>query len=449
MRKIIKQYRGRGPGISSKLSRNVIRESRVKAFIMAGGIGSRLYPLSSQEMPKQFVKLLDGKSLFQLTVERNKFLGKSTVITQDNYLQIVLDQLKEISEEADIIIEPSIKNTRGCAVIASYYARKNGYANVVLIPSDHMIDDIEGYEIALMRAAKLVDKYKVKEYRSEEMFKLEEDLRSRLNLEPNFFDDEMLFNDYADSSVKCNAVAIGIAATRPSADFGYIETNHIGVAPGIIAEDICSQEKVKFLDQDKYKILHNISLFKEKPQQGRGKTVDLDDDLKNSKSENCFWNSGIYFFDTEYILNLARDQFYNEALLLEASVVFAKLEDSGLFLEPRYFNQVSSMSIEEAFSKKMTDIFMIEASFSWRDLGLLKNLVKYLIDNKITSKNQDIRKTNYTPIISQLENGAFIIFKGKLILANENDLDNISISDINTDLGDSQNIPKDVYKNAS
>ncbi len=439
MKKVIRQYKGKGLEINHFLSNNVIRESKLKGFIMAGGVGKRLAPLSCEELPKQFIKLFDDKSLFQLTMERNRFLGRNAVITQSRYLDIVLTQLEEIGEEADIIIEPSIKNTRASAVIAAFYAIRNGFDNIALIPSDHMIEDLEAYKVTMIRATKLVDRYKVKEFESNEMFELEEEFRKILPFEPNFFDDEMFFSDYAHSSVKCNAIAIGIKADEASPDFGYIATMKIGIATGIIAGELCAVDKSKFIDQDDYRILHKITTFKEKPDpyglDENGYSFNLQPEAKIQEGKNCFWNSGIYFFNADYMLKNARKASDEDTLLLEASVLFASWTDKALFVESAYFERVESMSLEDAFSNIMTDIFMIEASFDWQDLGRLKRLAKYCIDNKITSVNQDIKKINYVPVIFALERAVLIVFKGKFILATEDDLDNIFISDIHYDMG--------------
>ena len=438
MKKIIRQYRGNGLEVSPVLSKKIIKESRTKGFIMAGGVGARLAPLSCAELPKQFIKLIDDKSLFQITVERNRFLGRNAVITQDRYLDIVSKQLEEIGEELDIIIEPSVKNTRACSIIAAYYAIKNGFDNIVLIPSDHMIEDLEAYNVTLMRAVKLLDRYKVKEFISNEMFELEEEFRKTLPFEPNFFDDSIFFADYESSSFRCNAIAIGIKADKPSPDFGYIETKKIGIAPGLMTGEVCLQEKGDFLDLDDYRTLYNITKFEEKPNMHEAEAeAEAESGLSKTKfsaaenSENYFWNSGIYFFNANYLLTTARKESYEDTLFLQASVVFAKQKEDVLFVDPKYFNQAKAASFEAAFAQSMKDILMIEASFEWQDLGRLKRLAKYFIDYRTISINQDIKKTNYVPVIVQLVRGVLIIFKGKFILANEDDLDNIFISDIN------------------
>ena len=68
----------------------------IKVFILAGGVGSRLWPLSNAQTPKQFLKLFSKKSMFQQTVERNRFLGNPAIIVNQEHLDIVQEQLAEI-----------------------------------------------------------------------------------------------------------------------------------------------------------------------------------------------------------------------------------------------------------------------------------------------------------------------------------------------------------------
>ena len=111
--------------------------------IMAGGIGSRLWPLSTPEMPKQFIDILGvGKSLLQLTVER--FLpvcdpDRFWVVTSEKYVDIVRRQLPDIPED-QILAEPEARNTAPCIAYASWkIAQRYPKANIVVTPADALV----------------------------------------------------------------------------------------------------------------------------------------------------------------------------------------------------------------------------------------------------------------------------------------------------------------------
>lgn len=115
---------------------------------MAGGIGSRFWPWSRQERPKQFLDILgSGKSLIRQTFERfESFIPASNIyiVTNASYKELVLEQLPELSED-QVLLEPIMRNTAPCIAYASYKIHKqDSNANIIVAPSDHLIsNDIE------------------------------------------------------------------------------------------------------------------------------------------------------------------------------------------------------------------------------------------------------------------------------------------------------------------
>lgn len=110
---------------------------------MAGGIGSRFWPISRTTYPKQFIDILGlGKSLLQLTY--NRFLKlcppeNILVVTNDSYLGLVREQLPSLSSD-QILLEPARRNTAPCVAYASYkILAKNPAARIVVSPADHII----------------------------------------------------------------------------------------------------------------------------------------------------------------------------------------------------------------------------------------------------------------------------------------------------------------------
>ena len=160
-----------------------MKNEQLFGLIMAGGIGSRFWPLSTPEMPKQFLDILGvGKSLLQLTFER---LEKTIpphqiyILTNLNYASIVAEQLPML-KEAQIICEPERKNTAPCILYAALKIKKiNPNSTLIVAPSDHLI----------------------------------------LN--------ENLFNDQLEIAIseaqKNHLVTLGVKPTRPDIGYGYIE----------------------------------------------------------------------------------------------------------------------------------------------------------------------------------------------------------------------------------
>ncbi len=111
--------------------------------IMAGGVGSRFWPLSKQKNPKQFLDVLNtGKTLFQATYDRfSNICPKENIyiVANKDYYQLIKDQIKGIDDE-QILLEPIPRNTAPCIAYATYKIKAaNPDATIVVAPSDHLI----------------------------------------------------------------------------------------------------------------------------------------------------------------------------------------------------------------------------------------------------------------------------------------------------------------------
>ncbi|AFL81209.1 mannose-1-phosphate guanylyltransferase [Aequorivita sublithincola DSM 14238] len=115
------------------------------AVIMAGGIGSRFWPVSTEVFPKQFHDMLGtGQTLLQKTFSRlNKIIPSENIyiLTNEMYLEITLKQLPEISEK-QVVLEPAMRNTAPCILLSALKIKKrNPNAIMLVAPSDHWIED--------------------------------------------------------------------------------------------------------------------------------------------------------------------------------------------------------------------------------------------------------------------------------------------------------------------
>jgi mannose-1-phosphate guanylyltransferase len=133
--------------------------------IMAGGIGSRFWPESRNDYPKQFLDILGtGKSLIQWTYDRFKHICPQEnifIITNENYIPILKEQIPDINNN-NILSEPSRKNTAPCA---AYIAHKlyaiNPDANIIMSPADHLIFDERKFERDIIESLDYVSKHDV------------------------------------------------------------------------------------------------------------------------------------------------------------------------------------------------------------------------------------------------------------------------------------------------
>ena len=159
---------------------------------MAGGVGSRFWPMSRTAFPKQFHDILGtGRTLIQMTFDR--FLPlvpkeNMLVVTNERYKALVLEQLPELKEE-QVLCEPFMRNTAPCVAYASFWiAERAQDANIVVAPSDHLI------------------------------------------LKENAFvaDIELAFKQANESG---NLITLGIKPTRPDTGYGYIQWADVKETP--------------------------------------------------------------------------------------------------------------------------------------------------------------------------------------------------------------------------
>ena len=115
-------------------------------LIMAGGIGTRFWPKSTEEKPKQFISLLEERTMIQITVDRIKKIlpiEKIFISTGKRYINLVKEQLPDLPDN-NIIVEPIGRNTAPCILLSTLYIKEiYGDCNIAVLPSDHLIQNVE------------------------------------------------------------------------------------------------------------------------------------------------------------------------------------------------------------------------------------------------------------------------------------------------------------------
>ena len=160
--------------------------NNVHLVIMAGGIGSRFWPMSTTDLPKQFLDVLGcGRTLLQLTADRFKGVclpENIWVVTSAKYADIVKEQLPDMASD-HILLEPCRRNTAPCIAYVSWKIKaRNPKANIVVTPSDHVVMDVREFARVIESSLKFT----------------------------------------ADSDA---IVTLGMKATRPETGYGYIEAD--------------------------------------------------------------------------------------------------------------------------------------------------------------------------------------------------------------------------------
>ena len=209
------------------------------AFILAGGIGTRFWPLSTPELPKQFLSPpiddLQGKTFLQATYTRCKTFTSSKhifIITHERFHDLVKQQIPSMPS-THIILEPEARDTAGALALALAVAKsKSKNFSLVILPSDHVISPTHIFQRDIRFACQFAKEHEA-------------------------------------------LLTLGVKPTYPATGFGYMKKG-----PSVFKSD---NHHVFKLDK-----------FIEKPNLTRAKQL-------ISKKESYFWNSGIFIFDGEAI----------------------------------------------------------------------------------------------------------------------------------------------------
>ena len=275
--------------------------------IMAGGIGSRFWPISTPEYPKQFVDVLGyGKTMIQMTVERFAPvcpMSNFWVVTSAEYVDIVRDQLPDLPAE-NILAEPCARNTAPCIAYACWKIRmRHPDANVVVTPADALVIDVDEFRRIITQAL-----------------------------------------EFAAAGERI--VTLGIKPTRPETGYGYIAACGAGDVPGL--SDECQDGIVK------------VESFREKPC--------LEVAKQYLEAGNYFWNAGIFVWNVATIVGSLRRYTPELASKMDemASSFYTPSEPEVV---GRIFPTCEKISIDYAVMEKADYIYTCPSDFGWSDVG--------------------------------------------------------------------------------
>ena len=340
--------------------------------IMAGGVGSRFWPFSREDRPKQFLDFFGtGKSLLQMTVDRFRPLipiENVFIVTNVAYKGQILEQVPDLDEK-QILCEPARRNTAPCIAYATAHIRalclkragltaKNQdwtrpemQANIVVAASDHLILEEDKFRQTIQKAFDFVSKNKV-------------------------------------------IATLGMSPTRPETGYGYIQ----------FINDKLDEFKVEGLKLKEDGIFP-VKTFTEKPNLEMAKVF--------LESGDFLWNSGIFIWNLQtiseafrYLLPEVADRFREGELLMGT-------EKEEAFIE-EIFPKCPNISIDYGIMEKADNVFVLPSSFGWSDLGTWGSL--YELSKKDSGENVSLHSEalfyESTGNIVTLESGKLAVVQG-------------------------------------
>lgn len=278
------------------------------AVILCGGSGTRLWPLSTQETPKQFLKLVSpDETMFQRTCSLAKACGATEilVVMNQNLENIAQEQIQELGTSippVKFILEPYGRNTAPAIAAAALVADKN--STLLVMPSDH-VWDTDRFVAASKRAVELAETFD-------------------------------------------SIVTIGIVPTYAETGYGYIERNN----------DVWS---------------HSVLSFREKP--------DYDTAVQYVESGKYLWNSGVFVFGRETMLNELGQCV--PRLLRNMKNALTTLP----FLDTVSFGMVENISIDYAVMEHTDCAMVVPYLGSWSDVGSFQSLRDVLLTSSPEMSN--------------------------------------------------------------
>lgn len=272
--------------------------TKVYALILAGGEGTRFFPLSTPEKPKQFLNFVGEGTFIQQTWKRlSRFIPDNRILvaTNSRYVPLVKEQLPRIDDE-NILVEPFKRNTAPCIAYAAKYLQQRDSSAIMLVcPSDHVIGDEKAFLATAMRGVEA-------------------------------------------AATRQLLVTMGIRADWPASCYGYIRMR-TSRAPG--------------------GALRMSDAFVEKPDR---KTAEC-----YLEEGNYVWNSGIFIWSIETILNEIRIH------LPEMHAALTRFLPGAAFRD-EFFRGAQSISIDCGVMEYSQRIGVIPCEMQWNDVGTWESL---------------------------------------------------------------------------
>ncbi|MDN5353629.1 MAG: mannose-phosphate guanylyltransferase [Candidatus Cloacimonadota bacterium] len=333
------------------------------ALIMAGGVGSRFWPLSRKSNPKQFLNILSDKPMINMTIDRLEGLvplEKTFIVTAASQVELIKKHLPELPEK-NIIIEPFGMNTAPCIALSSFYLKDIVPQDevMVVLPADHLIKDEKRFRESLHYGKEAAKQGKL--------------------------------------------VTFGIKPTYPATGYGYIQ------AGGWLDEQTQSIQK-----------------FTEKP--------DLSQANEFLVSANYYWNSGMFMWSVETILNSyqkLQPQIYENMQKIEE-----KWQQKGKNSDiSQLYKEMPKIPVDIGIMEKVSNAVVIPVDYGWSDVGSWgalydlspkdehENVIK--TEKEVINSSKNYVNTKKTVALIGVENLVVVETDDALLIADKNNTEKV------------------------
>ena len=358
---------------------------------MAGGVGSRFWPFSREDKPKQFLDFFGtGRSLLQMTVDRFRPLipiENMFIVTNVMYKQMIMEQVPDLSE-GQILCEPARRNTAPCIAYATAHIRalcrrrmeqgisfrdgeKNDdplgidwsrpemQANIVVAASDHLILEEEKFRETIRKAFDFVRRNKA-------------------------------------------ICTLGMQPTRPETGYGYIQFVKDRFADRI---QTANADRIQTANADRIQTANADRIQTESDLEREGccsdgiypvKTFTEKPNLEMAKvfleSGDFLWNSGIFIWNLQTISEAFRYLLPEVADRFRAGEMLMGTQEEEAFIE-EMFPKCPNISIDYGIMEKAENVFVIPSSFGWSDLGTWGSL--YELSDKDQEGNVSLHSESH------------------------------------------------------
>lgn len=286
----------------------------IYGLVLAGGKGSRLYPLSRVNKPKQFLNVIENKTLLNNTLCRVcKVIDRENiyVITNKEYKDEVVNESKNFISDKNVIVEPLNKETAVCISLAAVkLLKKDKDAIIFVFPSDHYIDASDTFLDILRCAIELSNK-------------------------------------------KRGIITIGIKPVEPKTGYGYLQIGNL-IKVNSNFNKINAYKVERFIEKPSYEIAKDFVL-----------------------SEGYLWNSGMFCFRADVFLREVEKylpRIYKGMMEIYKSLG----EDDEEFIINNIYNQLHGISIDFGIMQKTRKAYVICGDFKWDDIGSFTSLTRIL-----------------------------------------------------------------------
>ena len=277
----------------------------IKPIILCGGSGTRLWPLSRESFPKQFVPLVEGKSLLSLTIDRVKQMGSPICVTNEEHRFFVQDLLCEESNlsglsDASILLEPAGRNTAAAMSSAALMPGVVSSDLLLFLPSDHFVPDVDGF-LATMQSGVAA-------------------------AQAGF------------------VVTFGVQPSFPSTAYGYIQQ-------GTQLKDVNADNGIAYA----------VKRFVEKPLADKAQQMLL--------SGNYLWNAGIFLCQASVLIDALSKHAPDILKSCQAAMQVANIDGNFVRPEKEAFLACRSESIDYAVMEHFEKVAVIPFKGGWSDVG--------------------------------------------------------------------------------